>query len=329
MIQPKKNNGMVLLLAMLIIAAVLAAAGLFASVILRELRQSRLIDQSIQAYYLAESGAERALFQTRQREAVQGSQCAEFLAGSTCNDTYGYCCVGGSCSGIDDLKIPCITAQQGNLAGEVTGSWEVVVDNELQTTGRVDRGDSFQVDLFNPYQEIDPFLPIPSFEAFVVAAVTDNPLLNETSLYGSMTNLTWLLNPDFQNCRQPVDQTLTPWPAVLNDEITLTGSGGQLTTDFTTSVAGEPSINFNCSYILRLTNPLRTGDGGDYTISIYQRDPTANPPYVQIPIPSRLIITADGRYRDSIQQVEVRTPIRPPLSGLYDFVLFSEESIVK
>ena len=48
-----------------------------------------------------------------------------------------------------------------------------------------------------------------------------------------------------------------------------------------------------------------------------------------VPLPGRVRIDAWGRYGDTQQHLTVRLPRRTPLSGLYDFAVFSECSIVK
>ena len=48
-----------------------------------------------------------------------------------------------------------------------------------------------------------------------------------------------------------------------------------------------------------------------------------------VPLPGRVRIDAWGQYGDTQQHLTVRLPRRTPLSGLYDFAVFSECSIVK
>jgi hypothetical protein len=66
-------------------------------------------------------------------------------------------------------------------------------------------------------------------------------------------------------------------------------------------------------------------------------DPVANCPILtecQVPIPARVSLDAVGRFPDnsnepSQQRIYVTMPEKSPISGLYDYVLYSEESIVK
>jgi len=65
------QSGIVLILAILLIAAVISTAAIFTSLTIRNLQQSRLVDQAIQAHYIAESGAEHALYQVRRSKMYQ------------------------------------------------------------------------------------------------------------------------------------------------------------------------------------------------------------------------------------------------------------------
>ena len=280
---------MVLVLALLIIAAVLATAVIFSNLIIREIQQSRLIDQSIQAYYLAESGAERALHQTRRREAVQGEDCGVIISGSNCQENNGYC-------SSTNNEVSCITGTEGNLA--VRSGWLVTVDNETETAVNLKVGESFQIDLFNPFKTAGP-----NIEAIEVNR--DDPGI---VLYGELTNFNKVLGVGPSNCQNqpPVLKDFLPNPSVriraFDDQ----------------DIAGE------CSYSFRVNYPLDSGlDPVAITLTVY--DDFDQP----LPIPSRLLIDSQADFGRSRQKVRVKTPIRPPLSGLYDFVIFSEEEIIK
>jgi len=283
----KEKKGMVLVLAILIIAAILGAAALFSNVVIREIQQSRLIDQSMQAYYFAESGAERALYQVRRREAV--IDCDSITSGSVC-ETNGHC-------SSDDVF--CINQDEGGL--EVSGSWQVAADNEQETSVNLKKGESFQIDLFSPYQEADTAES--SIDAIEVSR--DDSLL----LYGEFTNLTNILGitSKFDCASQP---------PVFKDYL--------ISDEFIIRNLDDQDIIESCSYAFRLTFLPGPGESNElFTIKVYDR-------YIeQLKIPSRLIVDSSAEFGQSWQQIRVKTPIRPPLAGLYDFVLFSEQEIRK
>ncbi|OGY53765.1 MAG: hypothetical protein A3A24_02535 [Candidatus Buchananbacteria bacterium RIFCSPLOWO2_01_FULL_46_12] len=282
----KKQNGMVLVLAILIIAAVLATATVFSELIIRQIQQSRLIDQSIQAYYLAESGAERTLHQIRILESVV--DCATISIGS-CQENNARCSL--------DAEIPCVTSSQGSLDTAVTDDWQVVVSEESQTDFVLTKGETFQIDLFSPQQVQDAN----------ITKIDVGSSVNNLKLFGELVNLTNILQVGVLNC---ADQ-----PPVFKDIITAPQSRSAL---------DGKNILAACSYVFRLRFPLDSPvDQAGLTLKLYDDAES------QVNIPSRLIIDSTARFGSSIQTVVVRTPIRPPLSGLYDFVLFSEEEIVK
>ncbi|MBI2552538.1 hypothetical protein HYW17_04555 [Candidatus Uhrbacteria bacterium] len=80
---PRKNlDGYALLLALVIVSAVLSAASALARIVLSEIRQTRELVDSIQAYGQAESLSETALFLVRNRESLDDAQGA-FPSGVT------------------------------------------------------------------------------------------------------------------------------------------------------------------------------------------------------------------------------------------------------
>lgn len=307
--QKKNNSGMVLILAILIIAAVLATTVVFSNLIVSEIRQSRLIDQSIQAYYLAESGAERALYQTRRKEAVKPEDCSKIQAGSVCQSS-GYCS-----AIIPSNSVPCISVDEGDLTG-LPGQWGIDVTNENQISIFLNVGESFQIDLFNPYQVSGFEVGMESFE------VTGNP---GSELAAELSNVTWLVGGTL-DCNP--DVYVPPKPAITRGDIIIDSSG---TSGYLVNVhTGDPSINPSCSYILRVSNTvLPRAIPGQFDLSIFSKAANVDPIEDRLDIPSRLIINAQADFGSSHQELKVRTPIRPPLSGLYDFVIFSEEEIVK
>ena len=309
MFKVTKQSGMVLILAILIIASVLATAVVFSNLVISQIRQSRLIDQSIQAYYLAESGAERALYQTRRQEAIKAHDCDVIQTGSVCQSN-------GWCSATTPSNsVPCINVDQGDLSG-LAGSWNIEVTNEKELSIFLNIGESFQVDLFNPYQVSGFETGMESFE------ITGPP---GSQLAAELSNVTWLVGgtPDCDP-----DVYTPPQPAITrgNIDIKLDGSSTYLVNVYST----DPSINPNCSYILRISNTLLPNAApGQFTLAIFNQALDVDPVTDQLVIPSRLIINAQADFGQSHQEVRVKTPIRPPLSGLYDFVVFSEEEIIK
>jgi len=279
------QSGVVLLLALLIVSVVLGSAGVLSNLVIRSIQQTRLIDQSMQAFYGAESGAERALYQVRRREAIP--DCAVLTSGSVCQ-------ANGACS--LDPDVACITTTNGTLA--LGTGWNANATNEMSTEVLLKRGGSFQLDLFNPYQ---------ASAANINQVVLDNDVPN-LSLYAEFTNVTNILNVGLSNCQNqpPVFKGFIQTPAAIG------------------SLDGK-SILAQCSYSFRLNYPLdSSGEQSLITIMVFNQDSDT-----QLPIPSRLTITTSAVFGKSYQSLTIKTPVRPPVSGLYDFVLFSEQPVVK
>jgi len=302
----KNNSGTILLLALLIIAAILASAAIFANLIISEIRQSRLIDQSIQAYYLAESGAERALFQARKRQAVQSCEI-----GVSCVEDNGYC------DGQPN-QAPCITLSQGTLSADVIGNWDVAVDNEMETSIVLAAGSSFQLDLFGPLSgcplNIDD--PVPGVEKIELISSVD-PL----TLYGQLTNLSWLA------CSSGLcsNQSSSGLPVNYRDFISITAEPDEPQASESIEALDGHDITGDCSYSFRISYPFKINSDQPTKITLKTYDSADQ----QLPILSRLIISSSAAYGKSFQNVIVHAPVRQPLSGLYDFVLFSEKIIEK
>lgn len=302
----QKNSGIVLVLSVLIIAASLAVTFTFSGVIISHIQQSRLIDQSIQAHYLAESGAERALYQMRKREAVP--ICSEVTAGSNCEPSTGTCTGSG---------VPCISSTNGNI--DILSGWNVTVQHQRSLQVYMKRGDSVQIDLFNPYIS-DPY--ISEVRSFLVKSRFEPA----AQLYGEITNLSWIIG-GVSAC--PAPNTIPEQPAITKGPILLSSQPGGLPsqTGYLTGIPNQSEFLPNCSYVMRLSN-LEDNSDGVYEITLYREAQDVGPEDL-VEIPSRLIINASAQYGSSKQFVTVTAPMRPPLSGLYDYVIFSEEQISK
>jgi hypothetical protein len=288
--QTKQQSGMILILVVLVIGTVLTTAAIFANLIIREIQQSRLLDQSIQSYYLAESGAERALLQIRYRQAI--SQCP---GSQTCLEN-------GYCSGNNDL--PCINRDNTGL--NILSGWQIKVENEKSTVVTLQPGESFQVDLFDPLQSESS-----NIDGISIVNKSESQSLN---LYGTFINITNILkNVLASNCE--MQPPVFKGRINLNQYLNMNALSGQ-------------TILRDCAYTFRLQN----NDQADarVEISVYQRqNQQGQIVLAPLDIPSRLIIDSTAIFGDSFQRLKVKTPMRPPLSGLYDFVLFSEEKVVK
>ncbi|MAF13470.1 MAG: hypothetical protein CMI53_01080 [Parcubacteria group bacterium] len=299
--QPKNQSGMILILAVILIAVAIGGAVLFSNLIIRDILQSRLIDQSIQSRYLAESGVERALQQIRHREAVRDCRIIEEFPDIACNPPALCACQNtGFCT--NEPTAPCVNIDDSGLSAR--GDWSVNATNTFDFSIVLKKGDSFQIDLFNPFQ---------SFKSDIgrLELVIDNLQIYWNTELINLTKILNVTNPQASDCltKPPVLKEITPisfspFPITSVDRI---------------------SILEQCSYTFKFGYPIDEYDGPvSLVLNVFNKTSGA-----QLPIPGRLLIDSESIFGNSFQRVKVRAPVRPSLSGLYDFVLFSEEKIEK
>jgi len=260
-------EGSALLLAMLVMASILTVSVATSTLVINEVQQSMLLDKSIVAFYGAESGVERGLFQVRHKN-------------------------------FNPADLSNATKTLSNNA-----SYQLAASNtEEAIYGSLIADESYQLDLYNP----------DSFEALA------NPIKAVRLAWdgaGSWLEIKW-----------------TPWTTagVLDDPKMVY-----------LSQASSPAIvqlYDSSAYLYRMRLIARAAGIANLAITAYNNvDPVANcVPLAscQVPIPGRVSIKGIGVYpANSInaanQAILVTMPIKSPLSGLYDYVLYSEEDVKK
>lgn len=206
------------------------------------------------------------------------------------NCPVGACGTNGFCSGGE--KEACVSAS-GDLSNQ--SSWvRTIVDKERQIYGKIEKDNSMQVDLFNP-------------ENAVAAGVES-------------VKIEWV--PD---CVAPAVSTIEvsfiSWDPV---------AGWSETTEqkFKYTSLASPVVNNGFSGVksYRLRIKALYCDINNVIITAWGSDNAALP---QIEIPARIVLSSTGKYSTARQAIKVTMPRRSPMSGLYDYVLFSECSLVK
>ncbi len=202
----------------------------------------------------------------------------------------GACGANGFCSAGGGEA--CISA-----AGDLSNgsSWErTIIDREPQIYGKVEKDNSMQIDLFDP-------------ENAVAAGVES-------------VKIEWV--PD---CVLPavsmIEVSYVAWdPAAGWSE-----AGEQ---KFKYSALASPVINngFSGAKSYRLRIKALYCDINNVIITSWGADNAAPP---QIEIPARIVLSSAGEYGVARQAIRVTMPRKSPMSGLYDYVLFSECSLVK
>lgn len=164
-------------------------------------------------------------------------------------------------------------------------------------------------------------------DAFIELALYD-PDQEAFSLAMAIHKVTvdWNYNdcvPEDDTCPKLV-ATLTQW----EPSATSWSEDAAKTIRFATGVDGAPPVEIslaNPAYLHKLRLRAEDADLHDVRVQAYADDALTIP----VDLPGRVRIDTWGRFGQTQQHLTVRLPRRTPLSGLYDFALFSECSLVK
>lgn len=240
----KDRRGYALLLALVIVSAVLSAASALSRIVLSEIRQTRELVNSIQAYGEAESAAEETLFLVRNSESLKAAQ-DRLPSGVTVEEVAEaqYFTIGDS----DFISLPIPVNQNRGLVQPRITEW------------------------------------------------TPNPECVASS-WIEVTTISWNQNSPagtdpFQVRRYPFSRE-SDFAAVSGSDII----------QFPAGIPTEMRVRALFCGIERL------GIAG---------------------IPGRLRVVSSSNEKGVRQTIETYIPQRAPVSGLFDFVIFSEEEIVK
>jgi Tfp pilus assembly protein PilX len=291
------ERGAILLLSVLIMASVTAIAGGIAALIATDLRSNQNVDQGIQAHYQAESALEAGLETVRKNR--NSGTCSNAATTSCQQDSD--CPAGGSCQyrtfsqTLADAMAPLPGVAARTTA---TGTSRLVI-NELP------KDQSVQMNIYDPDNLLSDALQI-----------------RKISFTGTTTNNAWLE---------------VSWSGWLND-----GSGtffDQTTKRLLSGCAFDPAQFASCGsnspeqITLTDANPQMIafqvrvkailGDVKNITVQVY------NQLNQEVRPPSHISIKSVGTVGRAQTALSAVVPWRLPASGLFDFVLFSEETIKK
>jgi len=246
-----------LLLAMLIMASIVTASAATSRLVINEVLQSFQLDKSIVAFYAAEAGVERGLYQARHFDfnATEFNQLAADLPNNS--------------------------------------SYQLVAKGaEDALYASLNQDESYQVDLFDA-------------NGLSVLANPIRSLRISWTGVGSWLEIKW-----------------TPWTTsgVLDNPQSVKVS--QVSSPYTLQLYDSTA------YLYRVRLIARNALASNIQITAY------NSLGVQVPIPGRVSIKGLGKYpvnsaQASAQAILVTMPQKSPVSGLYDYVLYSEEDIKK
>ncbi len=270
-----KPSGNVLLLSLLIMSGVLIVGASLGTIAVLNLRQARVIDDSIFAFGAAESGAEQTLYQIRR----VGTSLSTLNANPSHTSSTTY-------SGVP----------MGNNSGwtrSLTAS-----ESTIFTTIPKDR--SYEVVLWDPETPASPL---------------------------GIESMTFSWD---DNCggTSGLEVLATGWdPAAVggfNPTIAFHGDSPALT--FLRATPRVIDNDFTASKAYRVRLRAKTCDISNLAITAYSAD---NAGGTQVQIPSRLAVQSTGTFGTARQAMELRLPRLQPLSGAFDYVIFSQCSLLK
>ncbi|MDZ4221670.1 MAG: hypothetical protein U1C18_02235, partial [Patescibacteria group bacterium] len=174
-----------------------------------------------------------------------------------------------------------------------TGTWARTVDTDIQQLVRdIDEDDTWEISIYDP----------------------DNSLSSLSSSIKSL-KLAWT-----GSGTEWVQAQITPW--------TTSGTLGTPSTQAFSAVSNPATLNLQdaTSILYRVRIKALYADITDMTVTAYSG---INLGGSQVDIPAYITMYATGSFSLANQVVRAQMPHRPPLSGQFSYVLFSEEDLVK
>lgn len=338
----KKNKGVVSLLAMILMAAITAIAVGSSIIAILELRQSETISQSFVASFAAESGMENGLYtiktdrtlksvaDTTTELNVSGEQSYSTSTNATWRRTATPSTFSFSTKTLNpDQSVSFDFYDPDNSTGNLN-----VYPPPNSTCGLVNGNPACVTNLYVSWDDnCNGF-------SWLETTVTDlSPLFNGTATttpaIGKATQACDC-SGSACNSQNPTNARVqcSPWTLASFNSIT---SNGAITT---IPVDGRPerfsfrpilplgTSNTTCS-IQNLNAEMHDDYWSDWTFqstSLAQEQFKINHTK---PLPAHLTLTVTGSFGKTEQAVTAVVPWRSPVSGLLNFVLFSDQSIIK
>jgi len=296
------QRGAVLLLSVLIMASLTAIAGGIAAFIMTDLRSNQNIDFGIQAYYQAESGLESGLNVVKKKRNT----------GVCSNDATKSCQVDTDCPtsppGICQYSNFSQTLVDAAVIPSGITSRVIATGVSRQVIPDLPKDQSVQFNIYNPdVFSTDTGIKSISFTGKATGATTDAWL--EVTWSGWDSNGTFF------------DQT--------TKEL-ISGCGFQPVVSCGTNTAKLINLQATASPTELIAFQVRVkailGDVSNITVDAYG----GSDGVTKIPLPaSHIAIKSTSAVGQSQTALSAVVPWRLPASGLFDFVLFSEETIKK
>ncbi|MFA5047496.1 MAG: hypothetical protein WC516_00475 [Patescibacteria group bacterium] len=297
----KNQQGIILILTLIVMALLFAIAISFAVFIISDIRQARAIDDSLVAYYGADSGMERTLFLFRRLDKeLVGNFNGSYGTGNYNSDRV---------LGSDDAS---------STLGLGGATWSVASSTDYEYPifrQRIQNGQSVKLYFLNRTSSTVKAIGISWYKGVYNGLTTTPKLgLTFTQLNGQDKDGAFIYYNDF-------DESL------IEDSNSPTGQQCFSFKDL--SVNASP-LSYSPEYVVAFK--CLGNDPHDFidTLTVKAYDaPNCSSTSLNKQAISNITIRSDGFFGQARQEIVAHIPPRDPVSGLLGFVLFSEQDITK
>lgn len=324
--QPRDERGVTLLLALLIVAAITAAGAGAAAIVITQNKTSSSFDTGIAAYYAADMGMERALYTVTNNR----------IAGSILSIGTG--CYSDACEQIKYNRPP-MSGQPGFAGGEqYTLSINAIKETQIAAT--IKKDESYTIDLTSGdstfFSTAPQTLYITANDIAIAAGDEGIPSAEvQWTFFFSRKDALTVLQPENSTIR--VISKLNMKYGVKID--LYTGNVSSLDTAHAPSIVpNNPSglteipSGYNVASITGWIVKIKALSADIPNLVGYAckgSDPCGSTPVDRYQLNSILSITSRGTASGSSFVLNAKVPVRLPPSGIFDYVLFSEQTLEK
>jgi hypothetical protein len=284
------QRGAVLLLSLMLLALVMFSTLSLSTILVTELRSARFSDNSIVAHYAAESGSEQALFLLKEARSVD-----ELGSGNPYSQLF---------SAVKSHRVDSYPGSSDlDRRYEFT---KISTTSDTFLAYNIPLNNSVQLDVFDPLQE-QSAAPTTNVNNIHIGWQVNTS--SQTSNKLEVTVLSYVYNGSSIEIEQvPGSNNPRKFYYVCNS--------GSTTTCATQDLTLPPNRFYHLT--------IRPIDGDIQKVSISADDGTQ-----PTGIPSQIFIKTTGRFKDSSQEVTVQTPWDNSTSDIFNYVIFSDVSLIK
>ena len=302
MMPAKDNRGMILVFTMILMAGLLSTAVGFSFFIISDINQARAIDDSIVAYYAADSGMERSLFVIFKQQESEGKKFES----------------------MEELK----RDKEGDILSDSLAKWDISDSTDYERNffrQRLYNGQGSKFYILNRSEgKPKSFLlywkkglgTLPKLQVSLTQLSPQSKVIDQAS--GDSVMVYYTDTSEVENSDSySADASGIPTCYNFKDENINGGASNPAPSDYVVEVKALGESSFD--YIDQIS------------ISTYDK-PCYSPDYadsLNLKGITNLTIKSKGTYNNTQQSIVAHLPPRNVPSGLLGFVLFSEQAISK